>query len=282
MAVRIVTDSTADIPVKLVKELGIGIVPLNVHFGEEVYKDGIEIWSDEFYHRLKNEPVLPNTSQPSPGEFLKVYQEIAKPGDIIISIHISTEMSGTLGSARIAAEMLGDDYRIEFVDSRLVCMVLGLIVIRAAKMAKTGSGAAEILEAIKAWQEKISVFFTVNSLEYLSRTGRIGKATAFLGGLLNIKPLLGISDGMIVPVEKVRGNFQKIAEIMVDRFRDKYGDEPLEISIVHTELPHLADILYNLVEKRLNVKEIYTGIIGPIVGAHAGPNTIGIIGLPIS
>lgn len=281
MTVRIVTDSTADISEKLAKEFGIGIVPLNIHFGNEVYKDGVDIWSDEFYHRLINEPVLPNTSQPSPGEFLKLYQEIAKPGDTIISIHISTEMSGTLSSARIASEILGNDYRVEIIDSRFVCLVLGMIVLRAAEMAREGKSPEDIINAIESWKEEIEVFFTVNSLEYLSRTGRIGKASAFLGGLLNIKPLLGIKDGVIVPIEKVRGNFQRVAEIMVDKFAERYANRPLEIFIVHTELPDLATVLRKLAETRLNITKLHIGIIGPVVGAHAGPNTVGIIGLPV-
>lgn len=280
MSVKIVTDSTADIPAKFVNEYHIGVVPLNVHFGDEVYKDGVEIWSDEFYNRLRNEPNLPNTSQPAPGEFLKVYQTIAQPGDTIISIHISQEMSGTAGSARVAVEMLGQEYRIEVIDSRFVSMVLGLIVLKAAMLAKEDAAPELIIKKIHQWQKEITVYFTLNSLEYLQRTGRIGKASSFLGSLLNIKPILSIVDGVIIPIEKVRGNVQKVATLMVEKMVQRYGDQPLIVSIVHTELPEFEQILHKIAQENLNIVDYYPSIIGPIVGTHAGPSTLGLIALP--
>lgn len=282
MAVKIVTDSTADIPDKYIKQYGIGVVPLNIHFGEEVLKDGVDIWSDEFYHRLKNEALLPNTSQPAPGEFLEVYQAISEPGDTIISLHVSEAMSGTAGSARIAAGMLADRNRIEVIDSQYACMGLGMIVMRLAQMAIAGAELEDIVSKLSSLREKLTVYFTVNSLEYLSRTGRIGKAAALLGGLLNIKPILEIEDGVIAPVEKVRGNFQKVAVEMVGKLSEKYGDQPLELWLVHSELPELITTLQREAEKKLHIAKSYSGIIGPVVGAHAGPYTVGAIALPAS
>ncbi len=280
MRVKIVTDSTADLPQKLINDHNISVVPLNVHFGEEVYKDGVEIWSHEFYNRLRNEPVLPNTSQPAPGEFLTTFQKIAKPGDTIICIHISLEMSGTADSARLAAQMLGEEYRVEIIDSRYVSMALGLIVLKAAILAEQNAAPEIIIENIKQAQKDVEIYFTLNSLEHLNRTGRIGRASTLLGSLLNIKPLLSIRDGVIIPVEKIRGNFQKVASLMVEKLAHRYGKTPLISSIVHTELPEQALILQKIAEERLNIVESYPGIVGPIVGSHAGPTTIGIITLP--
>lgn len=281
MAIHVVTDSSSDLPSKLANDYQIGIVPLNVHIGDEVLKDGVDIWSEEFYHRLKNEHFIPNTSQPAPGEFLKVYQKIAKPGDTIISLHISGEMSGTANSARIAAEMLGNEYEVIVIDSRFVSMALGLIAYRAAKMVAQGVKLEAIIAEIEKCQQDVAVYFTVDSLEHLARTGRIGKATAFLGGLLNIKPLLGISTGLIVPVEKIRGNFQKVAQQMVGKLSEKYGDRPLEVSIIHTELPDMVTVLKQEAEKSLKIDHYHNSVIGPIVGTHAGPYTIGIVALPL-
>lgn len=281
MAVKIVTDSTADIPSNLITEYGIEVVPLNVHFGEEVFKDGVDIWSEEFYNKLRNEPLLPNTSQPSPGEFLKAYQKIAQPGDTIISIHISHEMSGTIDSAELAAQMAGADYQIRVVDSRNVSMGLGIIVLKAAKAAKNGETADSILAKLSEWKQEVSVYFTLKSLEYLHRTGRIGKASALLGSLLSIKPILQIEDGLIVPSEKIRGNYQKVAELMVEKLADRYGSRPLLTSIVHTELPGELEILKTEAQKKLNIDELVINLIGPIVGTHAGPYTIGIIAIPV-
>jgi DegV family protein with EDD domain len=280
MAVKIVTDSTADLPTKLVSEYDIAVVPLNVHFGEEVLKDGVDIWSEEFYHRLDNGPLLPNTSQPSPGEFLVVYQKIAKPGDVIISIHISQNLSGTGGSAQVAADMMGKDFQVIVIDSGSVSMGLGLIVIKAAELARKGATPEVIIDHISKWQRQVMVYFTVNSLEHLQRTGRIGKASAFLGSLLNIKPLLGIVDGVIVPVEKIRGNFQKVAVQMVENLYNQFNGQPLALSIVHTAIPDAAQLLRKTAEPRLKISRFFPSIIGPIVGSHAGPNTVGVIAIP--
>jgi DegV family protein with EDD domain len=281
MPIRIVTDSTADLPMQLVAEYQIGIAPLNVHFGEEVLKDGVDIWSEEFYHRLKSEPLSPNTSQPSPGEFINLYRKIAQPGDTIISIHISTAMSGTAGSAKIAAEMLGEEYRIITVDSRSATMGLGLIVLQAARMAKTGVAVEEILAEINRNIEFIQVNFTIGSLEHLQRTGRIGKANAFLGSLLSIKPLLMVKDGVITPIEKIRGNFQKVAERMIDDLVSRFGVQPLMVSVVYAESHENVGILRKIAEERLNVVESFTVVAGPIVGTHTGPSLIGIVALPV-
>jgi DegV family protein with EDD domain len=280
MAVRIVTDSTADLPFKIAEEHNISVIPLNVHFGEEVLKDGIDIWSEEFYHRLRNEFLLPNTSQPSPGEFLEVYKKAAQPGDTIISIHISEALSGTLGSARIAAEMMGPDYRVEVVDSRTVCMALGLIAMRAARLARAGATVDDILKRIAVWKDEVKIYFTVNSLEHLQRSGRIGKASAFLGTLLNIKPVLSVMDGVVIPVEKIRGNFQKVAEQMVDLLAERFGRQPLMVSILHSDLPEAAQTIRGLAETKLQIDELVTTLVGPVVGSHAGPNTVGILALP--
>lgn len=280
MAVKIVTDSTADLPEKIVSKYGIGVVPLNVHFGEEVYKDGVDIWGEEFYNKLCNEPTLPNTSQPAPGEFLKVYQQIAEPGDTIISIHISRLMSGTADSAKLAAEMMGADYRIEIVDSEHVTMSLGVLVLQAAKAAQNGESADAILAKLNKWKKEISIFFTIKSLDYLHRTGRIGKASALMGSLLNIKPILSIEDGLIVPNEKTRGNFQKVAELMVEKVIQRYGDQPLIVGLIHTGLPDEMVILERLAKNNLKIVEMVSNLAGPIVGTHTGPNAIGIVALP--
>lgn len=280
MAVKIVTDSTADLPEKIVSKYGIGVVPLNVHFGEEVYKDGVDIWGEEFYNKLCNEPTLPNTSQPAPGEFLKVYQQIAELGDTIISIHISRLMSGTADSAKLAAEMMGADYRIEIVDSEHVTMSLGVLVLQAAKAAQNGESADAILAKLNKWKKEISIFFTIKSLDYLHRTGRIGKASVLMGSLLNIKPILSIEDGLIVPNEKTRGNFQKVAELMVEKVIQRYGDQPLIVGLIHTGLPDEMVILERLAKNNLKIVEMVSNLAGPIVGTHTGPNAIGIVALP--
>ncbi len=281
MAVKIMTDSSADLPEKLAREYDITVVPLNVHYGEEIFKDGIEIWSDEFYNRLRNEAFLPDTSEASPSEFLTFYQETTSPEDTIIGIFISQEMSATIDSAKSGAKLLENGPKVEIIDSRYVSMALGLIVIKAARMAKTNATSIEIIAAIHEWQKNVAVYFTPSSLEYLYRTGRIGKASTMVGSLLNIKPILSIENGIIVPADKVRGNFQKVASAMVEKLVEQFGKTPLMICVLHTEIPAFAQILQRTAEENLNIAESYPSIVGPIVGSHAGPNTIGIVAIPL-
>ncbi len=281
MTVRIVTDSSADIPEKLLKELEIESVSLNIHFGEEVFVDNIDIWSDEFYNRLRNEAILPNTSQPAPGEFLKAYQKLALPGQSVISIHISREMSGTINAAELAAKMVENNAEIHIFDSANVSMGLGLQVIQAARLAKKGASVAEIITALEKWRDEVKLYFTVNTLEYLSRTGRIGKASAMVGGLLNIKPILGVDEGFVAPVAKVRGNLQKISQEMVATVKADCGDRPVIVSILHSDWEESVEYLEKLVAQEINVAELLPGTLGPIIGAHAGPNVFGLVVLPV-
>lgn len=281
MTVRIITDSSADLPEKLARELEIEIVPLNIHFGEEVFVDNLDIWSEEFYNRLRNEAVLPNTSQPAPGEFLKVYQKLVGSGDQVVSLHLSHEMSGTVNAAKLAAEMLGNDLQIQVFDSNNVSMGLGLQVIKAARLAKSGATAEEIITALEKWRAEVKLYFTVNSLEYLFRTGRIGKASVMVGSLLNIKPILGVEQGFIAPVARVRGSIQKVSQEMVEILKADFGDRPLIVSILHSEWSESIEYLQEIVKQQVNVVELIPGILGPIVGAHAGPNAFGVVALPV-
>jgi DegV family protein with EDD domain len=280
MAVKIMTDSSADLPQKWTREYNIMIVPLKVYFGEEIYKDGIDIWSDEFYNLLRNEAVLPDTSEPSPNEFLTIYQT-ASAEDTIIGIFISQEMSATIRSAKSGAELLENGPKVEIIDSGFVSMALGLIVIKAARMAKTNATAEEIIAAIHEWQKKMTVYFTPSSLEYLYRTGRIGKASIMVGSLFNIKPILSIENGVIVPADKIRGNFQKVATAMIEKLVERYGKTPLMICVLHTEMPEVAQILQRTAEENLNIAESYPSIVGPVVGSHVGLDTIGIVAIPL-
>ena len=176
MPVKIVTDSTADLPDQLVKELGITVVPIYVRFGEEVYRDRVSISEDEFYERLTHDPVHPNTTQPSPQDFADVYQKLSSDADGIVSIHVTGKLSGTCNSALMAKDMLEGGCPIEVVDSETLSMSLGLIAIAAAQMAKAGESMDKIVEAAKQAIPKMHLLFLLDTLEYLKRGGRIGKA----------------------------------------------------------------------------------------------------------
>lgn len=278
---RIVTDSTADLPEEIRKAHRIEVVPLNVHFGEEVLKDGEEIWAEEFYHRLKSEGTLANTSQPSPAEFVKVYERLAGEADHIFSIHISEKMSGTVSSAQLAAEMVQGKIGVTVIDSELVSMALGFVVLAAARAVMAGGGREEVVSAIERVRREIRVYFTVETLAYLNRTGRIGKASALLGSLLNIRPILSLAEGLIVPVEKFRGTPAKANLRLLELLGEAMGGRPCRVALVHADVPEEAERLKSLLLQYVRIEEFFLSMIGPIVGAHAGPGTIGVMAVPV-
>ncbi|HHU85323.1 MAG: DegV family protein [Pelotomaculaceae bacterium] len=275
--VQIVTDSTADLPEKLVKDHNIAVVPLKVIFnGKDTYRDGVDISTEQFYQRLVERRETATTSQPTPGEFVSVYTSLSAKS--IISIHLSSVMSGTCQSARIAREMVpGAD--IEVVDSKSVSMGLGLIVLEAARAAGKGMTKGEILKIISDLQARLQVFFIVDSLEYLARGGRIGMATAFLGTILNIKPLLYLSKGQVQPYEKIRGKTKAI-ERLAQIVEEKAAGQKIKCSIVHGMDPEGMEKFCQKIKAKLHCAEPVISKLGAVVGTHTGPGVVGIVFAP--
>jgi len=274
--VYIATDSTADLPLELINEYGITVVPLKVIFsGCEPLLDGVEIDTVEFYRRLVENREMPATSQPTPAEFAAAYGKLSAKGGKIISIHLSSKLSGTCQSARMAKEMVsGVD--IEVIDSKLASMGLGLVVLEAAAAARAGKSKEEILDVINKLIPKIQVFFIVDSLDYLVRGGRIGKAQAFLGTILNIKPLLYLKEGIVNPHEKVRGKTRAI-DRLVEIVEETAGNKKIKCSLVHGNDPAGVEQLRQKLAAKLNCDEpVVTGL-GAVIGTHVGPGVLGIV-----
>lgn len=272
--IAIVTDSTADLPAETARELGITIVPLKVIFGQEVYRDGVEMDTATFYKRLRAGEMA-TTSQPSPGEFEAAYRELLAKAETIISIHISRDLSGTVNAAEAARSLL-PDADITVIDSRLVARALGLLVQAAARAAREGKSRDEILGLITKLMREIRVFFCVDSLEHLRRGGRIGGAQALLGTILNIKPILTLRDGIIQPFEKVRGHriaLRRLAEIVFQ----EAGPQPVTCLIVEGDNREAADALTNLLSGLPPGSMVEVGRVGTVVGAHAGPGVFGVV-----
>jgi len=272
--IKIVTDSTADIPQELLKEYDISSIPLKVIFGEESFRDNIDIQPQEFYEKLVTYDGIPHTSQPSPGEFCDLYKEITAEGTAVISIHISSHMSGTVQSARLAASML-ENSDITVIDSKLVAYALGCVVVAAAKAANAGKSKVEIMELIQRMIGQVNTYFVVDTLEYLAKNGRIGKATSFLGSMLNIKPVLTIEDGLIAPFEKVRSK-SKALELQIKSVKNyaaKYGE--LSCFVFHSNCYDEAENFKQKLMQELNCEEVFLmGNIGAVIGTHVGPGTI--------
>ncbi|MCH8973891.1 MAG: DegV family protein [Chloroflexi bacterium] len=270
MTVKIVTDSTSDMSPELAAELGVTVVPLTVFFGEEAFKDGIDITRDEFMTRLTTGGVFPRTSQPSPGDFLEVYKELTEAGDDVVSIHISDKLSGTLNSARSAVQEL-PDARIELVDTELASLALTLVVRAAAVAANGGATAEEVVRIAEEASSKIDLFFLLDTLVYLSKGGRIGKAQALIGGLLSIKPVLKLVDGEIHPHEKVRTRAKALARMKKIAAE---GGPYEDIALIHEASPEDVQA-FEAVLGPLSKAPLLTGRIGPVIGTYTGPNVIG-------
>ncbi|MEK6990551.1 DegV family protein [Paenibacillus sp. FSL K6-1566] len=273
----IVTDSTADIPADLVKQHNIHIVPLRLMFGEETYLDGVEISAGEFYKKLIQSTQLPTTSQPSPADFVAVYESILDryPGCSIISIHISSGLSGTYQSALLATSLIERDADITVWDTKSASYGFGLFVVHAARLAEEGAAAADIVASLEELRSKRRLYFLVDTLEYLQKGGRIGKASAVLGTLLNIKPILSIDDeGIIFPVEKVRGR-KKATARMIELFQqDLPGVRHIKVAVGHTADRSLVEDFLQQLSAVFTVEDVVYSEIGPVIGTHVGPGTI--------
>ncbi len=274
MSVCVVTDSTADIPLETRRELGIHVVPLKVIFGDEEFVDGVTMQAPEFYSRLVDDNVFPTTSQPSPGEFIDVYTRLLDHYDGIVSIHISAELSGTLDSATQArAQMEGAGEAIRIIDSRSASMGIGLVVLDAARAAQAGGDLDAVAKLAEDLIPRSGVIFLLDTLEYLRRGGRIGPASAFLGTLLRFRPLLHIDEGIVKPLARPRSRRKGIERIRAHM--EAVGALHSAAVIAADDPVGAADLskaIFDLVPGEVPAMSI----IGPVIGAHAGPGLIGV------
>lgn len=278
--IRVVTDSTSDIPISLREELGIKVVPLKVHIGTETYLDGVTITPDTFYDKLVSSEQLPTTSQPAPLDFTQMYESIREEEgeDVeIISIHLAAVLSGTYQTANIAAGMVEDKVKVHVVDSKLASYAIGMVVVAVARAAKAGKSVEECLELTRRMKERTQVLFVVDTLTYLQKGGRIGKASAFLGSLLNVKPILTLDEnGTISPVEKLRGKKKAINHIY-EASKSFAGQNPVVISVLHSKCKDEAIELGEKIRQEFNVQELVATDLGPVIGTYTGPGLVGIV-----
>ncbi len=271
--VRVLTDSTADLPAELAEELGITIVRLQILFGEESYEDGADLDSEEFFRRLQDSAELPTTSQPSLGQMLQVYESLAEETDQILSIHLSSGFSGTMETSRQAADAVSDSCRIEVIDSGTVSIAMGFAVIAAARAARDGADLDACAEVARSVLSRQRLAVMLDTLEYLRRGGRIGRAQAFLGGLLRVKPILTVRDGVAFPLSRVRTRKKAIEEVL----RLCLDQGPIdEAAVMHATSPDDALALAEEIKRRQPGLPVHVGRIGPVIGAHGGPGLLGV------
>jgi DegV family protein with EDD domain len=270
----IVVDSTADFPEAPQRFQNWRVVPLYVRFGDESYRDYVELEPAVFYERLRGAAETPSTSQPTPGDFLAAYEELAGY-ERILSLHIAGRLSGTIESARSAARLLGDD-RVRTIDSESASAAIAMLGLAIQRRLEQGTSDDEVDALVERYRQDAGLLFTVETLEYLARGGRIGRARAWAGELLQIKPILSIRHGEVLPVKRVRGNRKAFNEFAF-AFEGGTSDEPsLRVGIAHANAPERAEALRKMVRHTRPAAEIeLVTTLGPVVGAHAGPGTVG-------
>jgi len=273
MTVRIVTDSSCDLPPELVQEMGITVVPLYVRFGEEVYRERVDISLDEFYKRLEQGPIHPVTIQPSPQDFVTAYQKVASEADGIVSIHISSKLSGTFNSALQGKKLLEKDFPIEVVDSQIITVGLALICIAAAKMAKAGESLASVVEEVKQMLPNIHLLALLDTLKYLQKGGRIGKAKALLGSILNVKPMITLKEGEVVPAGQTRSRSKGIERLF--SFVESVSNIE-DLAIAYNTTPDEAQALAERLGSILTKEAVKVIRLGTTLGVHMGPGGLAI------
>jgi DegV family protein with EDD domain len=270
----IVVDSTADFPDAQDHYPNWRVVPLYVNFGTDSYKDGVDLTAAQFYERLRTSTELPTTSQPTPGDFLQAYEELGSY-ERILSVHIAANLSGTIQSAGTAAEQLGDG-RVRTIDSESASVATAMLATAIQRRLERGTTDEEIDALVARYLREHGLLFTVDTLEFLARGGRIGRAKAFAGQLMNVKPILSIQDGEVIPVKRVRGNrkaFQEFVDAVTEQTQDVPG---LRVGIAHADAPERMVQIEKMVRHlRPQATIEMETMLGAVIGAHAGPGTVG-------
>lgn len=274
--IKIVTDSTADLSAKQVKDYGISVIPLTVTFGSESFSDGVDLPAEEFYNKLTTENELPKTTQPSPELFRQTYESIASGSDVIISAHISGKLSGTLNSAELASKMV--ENRVVLVDTKTASQGVGRTVLVAAEAVHRKMNLEDIISIVNRSIANTFSVFAVDTLEFLQKNGRIGKAASLLGSLLQIRPILFADpEGMVAPYDKVRGKSKVIPSLLKAALDHVDTGNPVNLSVVHTGAEESANLLLEKLQSSYEIADLHVGMVGPAIGAHIGPGAVGLM-----
>ncbi|MFH1775042.1 MAG: DegV family protein [Chloroflexota bacterium] len=271
MTLRIITDSVADLPEEITRELDITVIPLNVRFGTDVYRDGVDLTPDEFYERLIHSKTLPVTSVAAPGVFAGVYDEVAEAADEILVIALSSKFSATYDVAQQGIEMMKQKCRIEVLDSQWAVMCQGFMVIAAARAAKAGASLDEALYIARSYIPRVHLRAAFGTLEYLKRGGRIGMAQAFLGSILNINPIIGMKDGEVFPYDRERSRAKALNYL----YNFVAGFSSIEeLAVEYATASGDAETLIERLGAVFPKERIYRTRVSPAIGTHTGPNLI--------
>lgn len=272
--VAIVTDSTVNLPVDIIREHNIYVIPQILNWEGKSYLDQIDISTEDFYERLPKSNDLPKTSQPAPGQFTEHFEKVAEGAESIVAIFVSQELSGTIQSAHLGAEAMGD-FPIEIVDSRTVSLGLGLLVVAAARYAAEGHDYQDVAAYVRNLVPRMRVMFVVDTLEYLHKGGRIGGAKRLVGSVLSIKPVLHLEDGKIEPLASIRTKskaIQHMLDVVIGEMKDKKN---IHAGVIHAHAPEEAAYIVDQIQAAVNPKELLINELTPVIGANVGPGVVG-------
>jgi DegV family protein with EDD domain len=276
---KIVTDTTCDIPAAWLNQYNLIRLPINIQFGLETFQEGVTITPATFYERIERENLLPTTSQPAVGQFSQLYTALAADGSEILSIHVTSKLSGTWQAACLSAKHLAGQVKISVVDSLTGSAGLGFMVREAAHLAEAGLSSAEIVSRLEARRSQIEVLIMLNDLRYARMSGRVGRLREALVSLLNIKPIVGVEAGALLPVDRVRSQRQGLAR-MVALAETKLEDKPVHVGVVHALAPGAASQLLEHLQQRLNCQDTFITDLALSLAVHFGPGTVGFAAYP--
>jgi len=278
---RIVMDSAGDLPVEWINEYQIDIIPINVHMDDKVFLENVDINIDQFYSWVKKTGRIPKTSQPSPHRVIELYQKIAQPGDVILSIHLTGKLSGTYESAVIAAQELTDEpYQIIPFDTLSGTGIQGYMCREAREMDRLGAGIERIIKRLEQIRDHSEVIFTLDALEFAQKSGRVKKLEAILASVLNIKPIITLKEGTLAAVDKVRTRKASLAFILQE-MADRMGEKVINAAIIHAHDLDTALEISERIKGILNIKELFVEELSIAIAANLGPGTIGIVAYPV-
>ena len=276
---RIVTDGAADMPNDWENNFDIIVVPINIHFGEKTYLQFRDLDNDGFYKMVEETHKIPKTSQPSPHQFTEFYRTIAQPGDTILSVHVTSKLSGTFDSALVAAHDLAGQYNIIPFDSACGSAGIGMMCRAARLMDRAGEPIWQIVKRLESIREKISITLALDTLKYARMSGRVGTLQAALASVLNVKPIITLQQGMLQMTERVRTRSASLDRI-IKTVREKFGDSPLNMAVVHARDSDSADLLLKKVKESFTINELIVTDLSISVAANLGPGTVGIVAFP--
>jgi DegV family protein with EDD domain len=277
--IRIVTDSTCDLPEELMSLHDIHVVPIHIQFGAETYRDGQTIDKPTFYRRVEQDGMLPKTSQPPPGDFVRMYQAIARPADEILSIHVTGRLSGTFNSAQMAAEALADRIKVHVFDSWGGSAGLGFMCLDAVRMAEAGKSVADILKRLEVTRPQVNHLFTMANLKFAEMSGRVNKLQSVLASLLNIKPIVLAEGGLMEVADQVRTR-KKAIERVISIARERVGEAKVNLAVIHAQAPDEAAEVLDQARRALQVGETFVHDLALSLAVHLGPGTLAVITYP--